>query len=55
MTDSQAALQVLLLMFYWVLFALVAYLVEHWGTESAQRWRQHLVHPIRHMRELRHA
>jgi hypothetical protein len=55
MTNTQAAVQVLLLMFYWVPFALTAYLVEHWSTESAQRSRQHLIHPIRYMRELRPA
>ena len=52
MTDLQAAAHVLILMFYWVPFALAAYLVEHWNTERAQHWRQHLVHPIRYMREL---
>jgi hypothetical protein len=55
MTDGQAAMHVLALMFYWVPFALGAYLMEHWNTEHAQRWRAHLAHPIRHMRELRPA
>jgi type IV secretory pathway TrbD component len=55
MTDAQAAAHVLLLMFYWVPFALTAYVVEHWSTERAQSWRQQLVHPIRYRREHRPA
>jgi hypothetical protein len=51
MTDQAAAAQVCLLMFYWVPFALGAYLVEHW---SEERWRQHLFHPIRYIGEIRH-
>lgn len=53
MTDWQAAAFLLMFMFYWVPFALVAYLTEHWNEESAQSWRRHLVHPIRYMREIR--
>ena len=53
MTNLEVAANVLVLMFYWVPFALGAYLVEHWKEERAQRWRQHLVHPIRTMREIR--
>jgi hypothetical protein len=53
MTDSQAAVHELILLFYWVPFALTAYLVEHWRTESAQLWRKHLAHPLRYRRELR--
>lgn len=53
MTNWQAAAFMLMFMFYWVPFALVAYLTEHWSEESAQSWRRNLVHPIRHMREIR--
>jgi hypothetical protein len=53
MTDGEAAAHVLILMFYWVPFALGGYLADHWNEERAQRWRQHLVHPIRYMREIR--
>jgi hypothetical protein len=53
MSDREVAVNVLILMFYWVPFALTAYVVEHWNEESAQRWSQHLVHPIRYMREIR--
>ena len=49
------AAQVLLLMFYWVPFAVGAYLVEHRKHEHARRaWRK-LVHPIRHIQLQRHA
>jgi len=53
MTDRQAAALMLMFMFYWVPFALVAYLTEHWNEESAQNRRRHLVHPIRYMRAIR--
>lgn len=53
MTNLEVAVNVLALLFYWVPFALGAYLVEHWNEEGAQRWRKHLVHPFRSMRELR--
>jgi hypothetical protein len=53
MTDQAAAAHVLLLMFYWAPFALVAYVVEQWNEERAHQLRQHLVHPIRYMREIR--
>ncbi len=55
MTDREVAVNVLLLMFYWVPFALAAYVSEHWNEERAKRWRQQLIHPIRHMREIRPA
>lgn len=53
MTDRAVAVHVLIFMFYWVPFALTAYLVEHWNEEGAQRWHRHLAHPIRYMREIR--
>lgn len=35
--------------FYWVPFALAAYLVESWNPERARRSLQRLFHPIRHI------
>ena len=53
MSNAEVAVNVLLLMFYWVPFALGAWLVEHWNDEGARRQRQQLVHPIRYMRQNR--
>jgi hypothetical protein len=50
MTDQGAAAVMFLFMFYWVPFALGAYVLEHW---SDPLWRAHLSHPIRYMREFR--
>ena len=41
--------QLLFLMFYWVPFALAAYLSEHWNSELAHRSLERLIHPFRHI------
>jgi hypothetical protein len=47
---SSPAVQIVLLVFYWVPFAVGAYFVDHYDPERARRaWRK-LVHPTRHIR-----
>jgi hypothetical protein len=45
--------QMLFLLFFWVPFALAAYLFESWNPERAPRSVQQLVHAIRHTRPTR--
>ena len=44
-----------LLLFYWVPFAVGAYFADHWKPERTRQWFQKLVHPTRHIGHGRHA
>ena len=44
-----------LLLFYWVPFALGAYFADVWEPEPTRRMLQKVFHPIRHVRHMRAA
>lgn len=52
---SSPTAQIIVLLFYWVPFALAAYLVEQWRPERTRRSLQKLLHPTRHIAPGRHA